>query len=176
MVNMTQMISGINFIHLEDFIKRKWGTNGLDIYKEKCKLKDEKIYEEKLYPFEIYIECLQIIKDLFEDSAAPFQVGWHRAKNLLLAKGLEEYGLEIFEKIANAWPKFNNFGEVTVSKDSADQLKITITNYESHPLYCERTRGFFAGLLDNATKNGFEVKEVKCICNGSNKCEYIIEA
>jgi hypothetical protein len=169
------MISGINFIHLEDFIKRKWGTNGLDIYREKNGLRYDKIYEEKLYPFEEYIKCIKTVQDLFDDKSAPYQVGWHRANNLLLTKGIDELDFEILEKVVAAWPKFNNFGQVTITKDSDGKITIEISEYESDPLYCERNRGFFAGLVDRVSSNGFEVRETKCVCNGCKSCEFVIE-
>jgi hypothetical protein len=173
---MTQKISGINFIHLEDFIKRKWGTNGLEIYREKNGLNYDRIYEERLYPFEEYIQCIKTVQELFDDEAAPYQIGWHRANNLLLTKGIEDIDMEILEKVVSAWPKFNNFGDVSINKESENKILITISEYKSDPLYCERTRGFFAGLVDRASGNGFEVKEVKCVCHGSDHCEYVIES
>lgn len=168
------MISGINFLHLEDFIKRKWGTNGLEIFKQQNNNNGGKIFEEKLYPFEDYIVALKKVKEIFNDEDAPYQIGWHRASNLLLTKGIEQYGIEILEKVVSAWPKFNNFGEVSIEKHSETKIRIIIKEYVSDPIYCERTRGFFAGLLNSVSNDNFDIKEVKCICNGSNFCEYEI--
>ncbi len=170
-----QMVAGKNFLHIEDFIKHKWGTEGLDSFKSRSDIGNDKIFEEKLYPFEDYIEYLESVQNVFEDKTSAYQIGLHRARNLLLAKGIGNYGLEILDKVAIAWPKFNNFGKVDVEHITKTKVSVVLSNYDSHPLYCERMRGFFTGLVSGVMKDTCYVQEVNCVCNGNKVCEYSIE-
>ncbi len=170
-----QKLAGKNFIHVEDFIRHKWGTDGLESFKGQDSYKYDQIFEEKLYPFEDYVEILQNIQTTFQDETAAYQIGLHRARNLLLAKGSGKSGLEILDKVAFAWPKFNNFGEVKIEKHNDDKVSVILSDYESHPLYCERMRGFFTGVVSGALKSTCYVNEVTCVCKGNEVCEHLID-
>jgi predicted hydrocarbon binding protein len=169
-----QMIIGENFLHVKDFIRYRWGTDGLDSYNRDCRVGFDGILQEKLYPFEDYIDVLERVQEVFEDETLAYKIGWHRARNLLLTKGKGKIGLEIIDKVATAWAKFNNFGDIDVSRLRDNRVIISISNYHSHELYCARTLGFFNGLVFGVKENGFTVVETKCVRDGHDSCVFSI--
>jgi predicted hydrocarbon binding protein len=175
MSSKNQMISGENFFHIEDFVKYKWGTEGLRSYKEQIELRVDKIYNEKLYPFEDYVECLRIVQNLFKSEALAYEIGWHRARHLLLVRGIDSQGIKVLEKVASSWNRFNNFGKVAVEKHDDNKISVFISDYNSNPLYCERMRGFFSGLVCSDKKKNCNVNEVSCVRKGDKACEFLIE-
>ncbi|MCK5560955.1 MAG: hypothetical protein KAJ51_10195 [Thermoplasmata archaeon] len=50
-----------------------------------------------------------------------------------------------------------------------------LSDYESQPLYCERMRGFFTGVVSGALKSTCYVNEVTCVCKGNEVCEHLID-
>jgi predicted hydrocarbon binding protein len=170
-----QQINGENFLHLEDFIKYKWGTNGLETYKKESPLKFESVMKDKLYPLKDYILSLEIIQSLFENDNLAFEIGWHRARNLLLAKGKNKQGIELLSKVVIAWNKFNNFGDLTIINSNENEMTLKMSNYTSHELYCLRMQGFFSGIVC-MDKNHLEaINKVKCVNNGDDSCEFLIK-
>ncbi|UCG70974.1 MAG: 4-vinyl reductase [Thermoplasmata archaeon] len=176
MSSKSQKIAGENFIHVKDFIRYKWGSDGLESYNNQSKIDFENIYEEKLYPFDDYINVLKTVQEVFNDDSLAYKIGWHRARNLLLTRGKGRVGLEIVDKVASAWPRFNNFGDIKVNKQDENSISVLISNYNSHELYCERTLGFFNGLVYGIENKKCSVKEVKCMRDGAKACEFKIEA
>ena len=174
MADKEQLIIGENFLHLEDYIRFKWGNEGLALYKKKNRFLIKNIYTEKYYLFSDYVESLKLIEELFNDERASFDIGWHRAKNLLLAKGTSATGLEVITKVASAWNKFNNFGSVFVKKNNDGTTSVFIKDYQSSPLYCERMRGFLAGLAGIEKTRREKVRKVNCVCDGNDACEFVI--
>jgi predicted hydrocarbon binding protein len=170
-----QMVAGKNLIQVQEFIQYKWGTDGLELFEKESQFRFDGVLEEKLYPFKDYIDMLDNAQKIFSDDTIAYNIGWHRARNLLLAKGTKQYGLEILDKVASAWTRFNNFGELTVKKHDDGKFSVFMTNFQSHPLYCERMRGFFTGLVSSLKNQSCAVKEVNCINDGSDACEFLIE-
>jgi len=170
-----QKTRGINFTHIREFIGYKWGQDGLDIYNKHGNFKFDNIYEDKLYPFEDYVGALSNVQDIFKDDKFAYNLGWHRGRNLLLVNNSLDNRLNILDKVASSWKKFNNFGEVSIKKHDETSVSVVISNYDSHPLYCERMRGFFAGLVCGDLKGSCNVKEKNCVCDGKTDCEFLIQ-
>lgn len=170
-----QMVAGKNLLQVQEFIQYKWGTDGLELFEKESQFKFDGVLEEKLYPFNDYIDMLDNAQKIFRDDTIAYNIGWHRARNLLLAKGTKKYGLEILDKVASAWTRFNNFGKLTVKKHDDSKFSVFMSNYQSHPLYCERMCGFFTGLVSSLSNQSCKVKEVNCINSGSESCEFLIE-
>jgi hypothetical protein len=169
------MIIGKNFLHVIDYVKHKRGTQGVLSLKEKYHLNIDEIMEGKFYPFEDYVNLLKCAGEVSEDDSIAYKIGWHRARTLLLAKGLKNYGLEILDRVASAWDGFNNFGRVIIKPHEDEGVSLVISNYGSHPIYCERTRGFIAGLMGSSDMKTVTIKEVNCVCHGMKACEFVIK-
>ncbi len=175
MLAKEQMIIGDIILHMEEFIKHKWGNRGLESYKEQGNFSFEKITKDRLYPLKDYIDLLKNVQQIFNDDTIAFEIGRHRARHLLLTKGIRTQGFEVLDKVASSWYRFNSFGEISINKHDMRKVSVFISNYESDPLYCERTRGFFTGLICGVKETPCTVKEVKCVCDGQKACEFIIE-
>lgn len=169
------MIIGKNFLHVIDYIKHKRGTQGIIALKERSPINLDEILEGKFYPFTDYVKLLRCAGEISEDESIAYKIGWHRARTLLLAKGLKNYGLEILEKIASAWDGFNNFGRVSTKLHDDGGVSLMISDYGSHPAYCERTKGFIAGLMGGSVLKSITIKEVNCVCHGKKTCEFLIK-
>ena len=174
MADKEQLIIGENFLHLEEYVRYKWGIEGLELYRSKNRFLIKNILTEKYYLFSDYVESLRLIEDLFKDERASFDIGWHRAKHLLLAKGSSATGLEVITKVASAWNKFNNFGTVFVKENDDGTASVFVRDYMSAPQYCERMRGFLTGLAGIEKTNQDKVKKVNCVCDGNDSCEFVI--
>ena len=111
-----QKINGENILHLEEFVKYKWGSNGLEEYRKESPFKFKEILKDRLYPLTTYILSLEILQSHFNNDRIAFEIGWHRARNLLLARGKSKQGLELLKKIVFAWNKLNNFGNLTTTE------------------------------------------------------------
>lgn len=170
-----QMTSGETFLHILDFIVYKWGTNGLNIYNKQNTINFNTIYKEQLYPLEDYIKALEDLQDIFKDENIPYKIGLHRGKNLTIGKGMGRNPLETLDKVISVWDKFNNFGDVKIKKHNENKLSIIISNYKSNPLYCDRMRGFFEGIVSGGSQDKCDVSETSCISSGCDTCEFIIE-
>lgn len=173
--NEKQLVSGRNLLHIRDFIKHKWGKEGLENFQRETKINFDMIMAERFYPFRDYVEYMEYVKNIFGDEKAAYKIGCHRARNLLLAKGIDKKGLELLKKVAVAWNKFNTFGEISIIEKNHNKFAVVLSEYESHPLYCERTRGFFSGLIKCVLNDTCSVKEVKCVQQGHDSCEFVIE-
>lgn len=169
------MVNGKVFIQVEEFIKHKRGQDGLDKFLAEAEFFPSRILEEKEYPFEDYVKALNSVVKVFNDDQIPYKIGWSRAKTLLLAKGRKNYDLEILEKVAAAWGKFNNFGDVSIRHNETGSTSVLIANYESDPIYCLRMQGFFQGLCDIVEKDMCKVTELKCVNNGDEYCEFLVK-
>lgn len=167
-----QKIVGENFTHLEEFVRYKWGQDGLDQFRKVQKENIANFYSEKFYPLEEYIELLEAMQEIFDDENLAFNIGWHRARNLVLAKGRQAQGLEVLQKIVTAWRKFVNFGRISVEQLPDETFSVVISDYFSHPLYCERMRGFFAGLVGDNRMDQRNINKISCVCQGDDRCEY----
>ncbi len=170
-----QLVIGENFLQVLDYIQFRHGTRGLAYLRTLCDIDFENILEEKFYPFEDYLALLTGVLRMSNDYQITYKIGLHRAKNLVLVKGLKSKGPDILEKVADAWHRFNNFGDVSIVKHDDGKITFSISNYESHPLYCKRVLGFLTGLLKNGNRSSFRVKEVNCVCHGKEACEFVIE-
>jgi predicted hydrocarbon binding protein len=175
LVQEDQKIVGKNLLHIRDFIKHKWGSEGLEIFQSRSKIDFESIFEDKFYPFKDYVNALENVKNIFNDEKAAYNIGAHRAKHLLLTKGQMMKELQMLKKVTNAWDKFNSFGDIELKEIGERKYSVTLSNYDSHPAYCERTRGFFAGLIRCVLTEGCTVKEVKCVRDGHEHCEFVID-
>jgi predicted hydrocarbon binding protein len=175
MSTINQKISGKNLLHVKDFIKHRWGKEGLEFFETKTKIDFDIILEDKFYPFNDYIKALENVSEIFNDEKVAFKIGCHRARNLILTKGQPKQQLMILKKIATAWDKFNTFGEIEIVEHTPKKFSVVLSNYEGHPLYCDRTRGFFTGLIKCVLTDSCSVKEVKCVQDGHDVCEFLIE-
>ena len=169
-----QQINGTNFIQVADFIKHKWGQDGWDRFnknhQEQCRI----FFEERMYPFEEYIKYLQTIQEEFKDEEVAYKIGWHRARHLLLGKGKRRTGWEMLSIVAVALHKFNNFGRVEVGRPEEKTIVVRMSELESHPLYCQRMKGFFASLASEGKKGKCEIVQESCVCRGDPACVFHI--
>jgi len=170
-----QMLNGENILHIEEFVKYKWGTEGLEDYRRESPFKFKDILKDKKYPLTTYILTLEILKSHFNNDNIAFEIGWHRARNMQLVKGKDKSGVEHLKKISTAWNKFNNFAELTITTINENKYSLKMSNYKSHPLYCERMLGFFSGLVCPDKKHLDAINKVKCVNDGDEFCEYIIK-
>lgn len=170
-----QKVLGENFLQIEDYVKHKRGSDGLDTLKEGCSYDFDDVLAGKFYPFEDYVDLLSSVKDIMKDDSFAYNIGHHRARTLLLTKGIKNYGFDILTKLTSAWRGFNNFGEISVKQHGPRKVTLIIRNYESHPLFCERMRGFFTGLMADSNMESCTIKEIHCVCKGHKVCEYLFE-
>jgi predicted hydrocarbon binding protein len=170
-----QLVIGENFLQVLDYIQFRHGIQGLTYLGTLCDLDLEDFREEKFYPFEDFLALLTSVLRMSNDYQITYKIGLHRAKNLVLVKGLKNQGPDVLDKVAKAWRRFNNFGEVSINKHDDGKIIFSISNYKSHPLYCKRLLGFLTGLLKNGNKGSYNVKEINCVCHGEKACEFEIE-
>ena len=167
-----QTISGENFIELREFVQYKWGSDGLDEYTKEIDLDD--IQEMRTYPFSAYIDSIQKLLEMFGDEAVAYEIGFYKGKRI--GKSISDIRdrVETLLRIESSWNDDNNFGEVITAKRTEDRTSVIIWRYESHPLYCERMRGFFHGLVSGGRKESCSVDEIRCVCKGGEACEFLI--
>lgn len=170
-----QQINGMNFLQVQDFIKHKWGSDGWDTFNRDHQSSCMVFFEERMYPFDAYIDLLSTTIEHFGDQEIPFKIGWHRAKHLLLVKGQKRDGMQVLSRVAAAWHKFNTFGKVDVGKPNENTIVIRISDYFSNPLYCQRMMGFFAALSSGGKKEKCTISEESCVCRGDDACVFHVK-
>jgi len=168
-----QLISGKNLVQIMDFIKHKWGSDGWERFARNQRFDPDLIYEERMYPFEDYIELLEKVQKEFHEEDIPFKVGWFRARHLLLVKGKKMDGMQLLTRVALAWRKFNSFGNIKVIQGDDRSLTITMSDLRSHPLYCQRMKGFFGALTSDGKMDRCDITEEKCVCRGDDICQFV---
>ncbi len=176
MFSHEQLISGKNFQHLEDFVKHKWGSDGLERFRNERPMKVRNILEYRDYPFLDFIKCIESLVTLFGDENAAYEVGEYRGRKMTNKKLKSPIDrLRNISRIEQAWHSFNNFGEVNTAVRTPTRTSIIISRYHSHPAYCQRTRGFFHGFVSGARKDDCKVTEIRCVNDGAEGCEFLIE-
>jgi hypothetical protein len=169
-----QKIVGENFLEIQHYIRHKRGNVGLRSFQNQSSFNFDEILKGKFYPFEDYTSLLKHVKDMYKDESIAYKIGFHRAKTILITKGIKDHGYDILDDVTTVWHRFNNFGEVSVKKHEEGKYSVMFSGYESHPLYCERTRGFLTGLVSSGSEH-CSVKEVSCVLDGKKACEFVIE-
>ncbi len=176
-MNNKLLISGDNLLHVLDFIKRKKGLEGLNwiVHDLNCDMKD--IYPEKMYPFEMYIQLLEVVNTNFEhsDSSIISRIGFDRAKTLIVFESHKKKAdpITIFNLMKKHWLRFNDFGHVEVREPSDSSASFYICDYPANPLYCKRMSGFLKGIITEICNlKDAKVEEVKCMDRGDKYCKF----
>lgn len=170
-------IMGENIIHALDFLKQKKGSDGVNRVKQELKYDQKEFFLERWYPIEMYTKLLETLEKKFDynDYSISFRIGFDRSKkiNLLKTGGEDQNPYLAFEKIKKNWWRFNNFGRIELKEIDDNHVDIHIYDNISHPLFCERMRGLFAGIVrDVCNKKETRIKKTKCINEGGKYCKF----
>ncbi|UCE37724.1 MAG: 4-vinyl reductase [Thermoplasmata archaeon] len=176
-MNEQLRISGDNLTHALEFIRRKKGIEGLNWIVSETGKTIEDIYPEKMYPFEMYIDLLEVINSNFEhnDPNIIFRIGFDRAKTLEFFEYHKKKTdpITIFNMMQSNWSRFNDFGKIEIKKESESSATIYICDYPANPLYCKRMEGFLEGIISAVCgRNDAFVEEVKCRGKGDKFCKF----
>lgn len=171
------LISGDNLLHALEYIKRRKGLEGLNwiVCDTGCDM--ESIYPEKMYPFEIYIQILEVIKANFEytDSTIISRIGFDRAKTLTFFESYKNKTdpITIFNLMKKHWYRFNDFGRFEVKESGDFSASIYLCDYPGNSLYCQCMRGFLKGIISAVCNmKDVKVEEVKCLGEGDRYCKF----
>ena len=175
-----QRIQGENILHAIAYLKRKRGSDGIAQMSPRLSFDIANIMSERWYPLDQYTEMLEIIEDMlgYEDISPAERIGYNRAKTIgfLKKEGQSPEPVQVIERVAAYWHKFNDFGVIKITNAEDKSMVIDFWDYEGHPLYCKRTAGFFTGLLENACGlEGIKMEKTMCVCNGNEHCRYEIK-
>ena len=170
-------IVGDNIKHAINFFKRKKGINGLSELSSEIDYDIKNIYDERWYPIEMYTQLLEIFEKKFDynDYSVSFRIGFDRSKQIgLLKNDNKKVDPKLaFAKVQKNWWRFINFGRLELREIDDNHLNIYICDNINNSLYCERLRGFFAGILrEVCNMAGPKVKKVKCNSNGNKYCKF----
>ena len=172
-----KQITGDNIIHALDFFKQKKGTEGLNELDAEVEFDIKNVYEERWYPIENYIQLLEKFDKKFEykEYSISFRIGFDRSRRIgLLNNNNGKINPKLaLGKVQENWWRYNNFGSVELKEIDENHLNIYICENINHALYCERMRGFFAGVLrEICNQEEPKVKKTKCVSNGEKYCKF----
>lgn len=173
-----KQITGENIIHAVNFYKLKRGIDGVNALSSELSFDINNLYEERWYPIEMYTQLLENLDKKLEynDYSASFRIGFDRSKRIGILNNNTIGQIDprkVFKKIQSNWWRFNNFGKVELREIKENHVNIYICENIDHPLYCERMRGFFAGILRDVCKQEDpKVKKSKCMSKGDNHCKF----
>jgi hypothetical protein len=170
-------ITGENIIHAIEFYKRKRGTDGLVELSGELDFDVNNIFEERWYPIEMYTKLLENFDNKFDytDYSVSFRIGFDRSRRIgLLNNGGGNIDpRKMFKKIKENWWRFNNFGKVEYRELAENHVNIYLCESIEHPLYCERMRGFFAGILREVCRQKEpRIKKTNCLSCGDKYCKF----
>jgi predicted hydrocarbon binding protein len=169
--------SGDNLIHALEFIKKKKGSDGLEGVVSETGQNIDDIYPDMMYPFQMYIDILEIIQKRFNhtDSDVILKLGHDRARSLSFFEFMKNKSdpVTIFRIVEEHWERFNNFGKLTVKEDGDLSLNIYLCDYPSNPLYCQRMKGFIEGIVSSVCgMKNVKVQEEQCQIRNSKYCKF----
>jgi hypothetical protein len=170
-------VMGENIIHAVNFLRRKKGANGVTEVAKQVDFDMTNIFLERWYPVDNYIKLLEILDKKFDykDYSASFRIGFDRSRQIGLLNdgGINPEPKAAFGKVQESWWRFNNFGKIELKDVDEKHIDIYICDNIDNTFFCERMRGFFAGILREVCKKDEpKVKKTKCTSSGEKYCKF----
>ena len=70
------------------------------------------------------------------------------------------------------WRTYARFGDAQATEVAPRQGRIAFSGFETSPLFCRTLEGFFEGLLERTGARDVRVREVCCMADGAERCEF----
>jgi len=168
---------GAPILHSVDYLKRKRGSDGVELIFQNLEFRLEDIQPLGWYPFEWYVKLLDEITKVLNKKGytVAARIGYDRSKRVSFLNDVKEDKTPrwVMGRVQNNWPAFFNAGRVELTSGSDNEINLSILDFESHPLFCERQNGLLKGLIREVCGlKEATIEESKCTCNGDDCCSY----
>ena len=173
-------IQGDMILHAFDYLHRKRGSNGIKAVQTELGFELSTIHPEGWYPLDWYVDALNQITNVVNKKgySVASRIGYDRSKHVGFLEVQKDKltPMWVFQKVKTNWSMFYSSGLVEVTQTGDMSLRFEIYEYDSHPLFCERSHGFVTGLLREVCgyKEGTVDKD-KCITKGDDCCGFKVK-
>ena len=170
-----------------EFIFRKEGKEGLKKLEDAmAKLGYQLKYKElkmlDLYSAQIPVILIILIKKLFNYDNKKFQeMGMAESKiSPLIIRLYMKYFVSperVAKELPKMWDKHYKIGRIKVAEFNKKEkyIILRIEDFRLHPFICQVLSGYFAGMLQMIFKEQGTCKETKCIFQGDECHEFLLE-
>jgi hypothetical protein len=168
------------------YIKNKKGAEGITKLNNKLsemtagfKISDiEKLKHTEMVPVLFRAKFLDACLSVLDNDATKIRaMGREHPKNSLIARHFLGYLINPIKIISHApsyWKEHYTVGELEVLQMDENYVRFCIKNFKLSKLFCIHMVGYIEGLCDIAKVKNFSCKEIKCIHEGAEHCEYEI--
>lgn len=155
-----------------DFVRKKWGQNGLTQCKEYAGVSNLEILEKEFYPAQHQVTILKWIGETKGPDCVR-QAGNHSVKNLGLLKYIVRFAsiTTILNKAPRQYSDAFKYGKMEVIEHNSNRAILRATDQAFIPENCLGWIGAFEAMMELTNTKG-TVKEIKCQLDGNSYCEY----
>jgi hypothetical protein len=170
-----RLSSGLVFKGYAKFIKKKWGTDGLEACSKAIDLDLTDIIDDKWYPEHYNGLMLEWIKENHGEDYVR-QAGFSTATERgVIAFAARLAGIDrVLEKGVEEYRRNFNFGEINIQRPSKKVAIIKLIDATTGKYDCVGWLGAFEGILHITHKKG-AVRKTSCQLKGDDCCTYEME-
>ncbi len=180
-------LRGASIISAMRFIEETYKSEGLDKVLASLEEEDRKILKGKLspmtfYPMRLFINFSVAADRLFGSGDYDIcrQIGYYEANETF--SGIYKVFLDLTNPLyvishaGMAWKMVHDFGELKIEQVNDKYVRGKISDFpDCHKAHCVDLVGYFTRVLELCGAKDVDVKEVRCICNGSDYCEFEVK-
>ena len=153
-----EFINGQILVSFRDYIKKKFGANGLSQMNDALSFDIMQVTDEKDYPSSHAVECMDYIQKRYGPDAL-YQMGRFSLQNI----GAKRYFTlfmppnKLLDKLVESVPKVNNTVKIHVDYKEKGAI-VRLSNPDFKEVHCKYWHGMLQGVFDlTKTKGRIEV-------------------
>lgn len=177
---------GINGVLIKNWLKERFGTQGLDIINGKLSTNASVMLLEPVmsdwYPAGLVAEIFTTIGNEYKDKYPDILVEYGRYAANQSVKGFLRYLARLItietltKRMMAFWKQYHKGGSISAGAFSEAQGRektlITVEGFELGSSGCEVIQGYLEALIPFANVKGVKVKENTCIYQGNSQCSW----
>jgi len=176
-------VRGAAFLEDISYISSKRGDNGLDILedylrKEGCYLPLRGLGAMDLFPITTRVTFLNgVIEALGWSREKLFKMSINSPSVSTVMKFFLKYvvGIETaFKSAPKYWDNYFTGGRLEAAEFEKGRLVLRLYDFTIDPIMCLQLSGYFLGVAMSTRVKGADIKETRCVHEGSDHCEFVI--
>jgi predicted hydrocarbon binding protein len=177
---------GINGVLIKNWLKERFGTQGLDAINHKLSPKASGMLQDPVmsdwYPAELVAEIFKAIEYEYKDRYPDILVEYGRYAADKSVKGFLRYLARLItietltKRMMAFWKQYHKGGSISAGEfaeaPGRKMTVVTVEGFEFGPPGCEVIQGYLEALIPFANVKDVKVKEKTCIYKGDLQCSW----
>lgn len=179
-------VRGVSIKDTANFVLKEEGKEGLRKLEKAMEdlghpLNYEDIRKMDFYPLGLWGLYMLAMKRIFDyDDDKIRELGADNAKSSLIVRLFMKYFFSIEKIVKEApkiWNKYNTAGNLKVAEYSEEEnyVILRIEDYHFHPIHCRNLEGYLPAIVQMVVKDQTTCRETKCIYQGDEYHEFLVE-